>query len=562
MKTENLNRQKLILIGECQGGKTSLMNTLVGGKSFLTEPHTDSTPMVDFQTWKTENKVDFLILDLGGSEVYMNTHHLFLDQQAMYLLVYDHRTYTPQRHHESIGCWMDLLHMLTPGAVVKLVGTQCDQCYPDFIETINSQVKEQVQQQMQRYSDKINEEIRKVKTILSDSQNGLSVVEMQLLKEQMFRLMRLAKNPLRVIGDPTLVSCSEGIKGISELVQNIEIMAVDKELFPNGQKEIPEEWETFRMSLKRLKKYSLTLKEVNQQAAPYNLNVMDCLKYFRDIGDILWYDSIPEMKNTIFYRPRSLVMTLQGLFHHEMESYLNFDKNKVFSSKGGFDCKLFDIVKERFDCSGEISRDLLKCLWFYQNVKYEEFPFLVDLIHRLDLCFPIPQSEIPLHRYDFQPLIVVPFYNKDTQPENITSFWPDNDDMPPGSKELEIVQTFPIFFPSGLFEKLACRIHQHLEYRTDWHDLIFAEMEDGIKLLLARSLDPETYNFMLSTKVRGEDLEKMKEALDHVHRHFLNILINFPGQVWYTKFNSTNCQHLNVSDCFPPGVTKTTQQAF
>ena len=181
MKTENLNRQKLILLGESQSGKTSLMNTLVGGKSYLTEPITDSTPMVDYQTWKTENKVDFLILDLGGSEVYMDTHHLFLDPQAFYLLVYDHRKYTSQHHQAAIGDWLNLLYMLAPGSVVKLVGTQCDQCYPNFVENNRQLVTEEVQRQMQGFQDKIQEEIDKVSQRLGDPKSGLSDVELQLL---------------------------------------------------------------------------------------------------------------------------------------------------------------------------------------------------------------------------------------------------------------------------------------------------------------------------------------------------------------------------------------------
>lgn len=106
-KTENLNRQKLILIGECQCGKTSLMRSMVTGKSFMTREYDDSTAMVDFKAWKTENNVDLLVFDLGGDSVYKNTHQLFLDHQAMYLMVYDHRKYTVQSHHQAIG---QLLH--------------------------------------------------------------------------------------------------------------------------------------------------------------------------------------------------------------------------------------------------------------------------------------------------------------------------------------------------------------------------------------------------------------------------------------------------------------------
>jgi hypothetical protein len=68
--------------------------------------------VVDFKSWRTENNVDFIVVDLAGSEIYQNTHHLFLDSQAMYLLVYDHRKYTAQTHHEQIGKSYDVVLML------------------------------------------------------------------------------------------------------------------------------------------------------------------------------------------------------------------------------------------------------------------------------------------------------------------------------------------------------------------------------------------------------------------------------------------------------------------
>ena len=92
--------------------------------------------------------------------------------------------------------------------------------------------------------------------------------QIQVLKEQLFRLMRLKQNPLRIEGDIAQVTSNEGITGIQELIQNIEIMAVNRELFPNGQREIPRQWEAFRMALKREKAYCLQLNQL--QVSSFN----------------------------------------------------------------------------------------------------------------------------------------------------------------------------------------------------------------------------------------------------------------------------------------------------
>ncbi len=46
MKTENLQRQKLIVMGEAQCGKTSLINAMITGKSALTKAGEDNTALI------------------------------------------------------------------------------------------------------------------------------------------------------------------------------------------------------------------------------------------------------------------------------------------------------------------------------------------------------------------------------------------------------------------------------------------------------------------------------------------------------------------------------------
>ena len=86
-------RQKLILLGAHQSGKTSLLRTMTSGQSKVTSGASESTALIDFRAWTTENKVDFLICDTSGEDVYAHTLHLFLDPNALYVIVYDHRSY-------------------------------------------------------------------------------------------------------------------------------------------------------------------------------------------------------------------------------------------------------------------------------------------------------------------------------------------------------------------------------------------------------------------------------------------------------------------------------------
>ena len=217
-KTENLQRQKLVVLGEAQSGKTSLIRTMAAGKSSLTSGLEESTEVVDFFAWKTDNFVDFLIHDMGGDEVYKTTAPLFIDPKALYLLIYDHRKYTAEKHYDAIGSWLDMLYMYAPGAIVKIVGTQCDQCVPDFTSKTKEQVKEKLDMQIKGYEEKIAQEIVKIGEKVKKAEEEGNEWDVNSLKKQKFRLMMLKRAPLRIQGDVALVSCAEGTDGIQQLV--------------------------------------------------------------------------------------------------------------------------------------------------------------------------------------------------------------------------------------------------------------------------------------------------------------------------------------------------------
>ena len=78
MKTENLQQQKLIILGDAQCGKSSLINAMITGKSALNKSKTDSTDLIEYTIWKTENDVDFLIHDCSGTGLLIHVSNSFI----------------------------------------------------------------------------------------------------------------------------------------------------------------------------------------------------------------------------------------------------------------------------------------------------------------------------------------------------------------------------------------------------------------------------------------------------------------------------------------------------
>ena len=144
IKTENLQRQKIQVIGDSQSGKTSLVRALSLRKSALTYGYSERTRLLQQTLWKTENNVEFVLNDFGGDNTYRLLYKMLLDPKGLVMLVYNAAIFCKENFYNSIGQWLDMLAASTPGIVIKLVGTQVDRLQPedaddeDEIKTIAS----------------------------------------------------------------------------------------------------------------------------------------------------------------------------------------------------------------------------------------------------------------------------------------------------------------------------------------------------------------------------------------------------------------------------------------
>ena len=564
MRTENLQRQKLILLGDGQSGKTSLVHTMISGKSLLTEGISASTKMAEYTTWRTDNDVSFMVLDLGGHSVYKITHPMFLDPTSMYLLVYDHRRYTAQSHYEQLGYWLSLLQVYAPGAIVKIIGTQIDNISEAIGEATLEVVRDKVQKQLEEMNDQIEKELARLDTNLEDAASRKPAEICDVFKKQRAKLEHLKANPLHIYGDIKLTSCEEGIPGVLDLVEELEYLAVDKKLRPRAQRFIPENWRRYRRALKLQEDHCLGWDQVTSLGKKHGIwgnALVECLEFLSETGEVFWFKNIPDLKDTLFHNPRKTVQILGGLFRHDLQGFLNYSENRVFASRGQFTEATFTESKDFLQRCGQVSRPMLQCLWFYLRLDYDNFNLLCELVPKLDLCYLVPQPDIPVRRAEFSQLLVIPSFNVDPHPDDINQdLWTDSPQK--DHIELSVTFTFPIHYPQGLFERLACRVQNLVISRIDWQDVIVAEAEpeedkraegpqSTIQLFLKRSLHPEDFSPVFTLTTRGEQLGSASELLKKVCSHVLSLIKDCPGIVWYVNFDTVNCKDATVADCLP-----------
>ncbi len=125
-RREELYEAKLVLVGEGDVGKTTLLNALTGREPKANEPTTHGVS-IDIQALhlphrkKEGTKIQLNAWDFGGQEVYRATHQFFFSGRSVYLLVWEPRRGVLQCQVED---WLKLLRLrVGPDARVIIVST-------------------------------------------------------------------------------------------------------------------------------------------------------------------------------------------------------------------------------------------------------------------------------------------------------------------------------------------------------------------------------------------------------------------------------------------------------
>lgn len=578
IKTENLQRQKMLVMGESQCGKSTLIMGLVHGISLsaaeeedkgrrskqeeaddnkkknqdsnsennvheIEEKHaevmplTSKTEFIEQTIWKTENMVEFVINDFGGDDAYRISYPLFLDANALVLLVYDHSQYSKETHQISIGQWLDLLSRYTPGVAIKLVGTKTDLSEDFFeVEETADLVQELVKDHLANHLGKLQMQLGQVEKDLKEAKVGPNQDYISHLEGQKKKLEYLISKPVKIIPEIATVSSQEGLPGVSSLVNSIELLAIDTELFPHGQRCIPDLWNKLRARLKRRSGYYLSWEVVEKVASNCHVKedaIENALQYLHDIGEVMWFKNNPGLSKTLFHKPRLLVDLITSLYHHNFNEFFNYDENKVFMSLGKFNKDTFNEAVEIFVKYGQISRPLLSCLWFNHRLTDIKFTELLELMPYLDICYTIPQPEVPTGNNITLPLMVLPWYNKETAENDVVE---DFEKSPPETMNpVTIEYLFPLSLPKGVFERISACLQDHVLTRIDWKNAVYATLEDASFLLLSSTSEQGNSTDSIKLMFKGQSNALPRSSIKIVSQVIANTLHKVEGLVWKIK---------------------------
>ncbi|XP_069132097.1 malignant fibrous histiocytoma-amplified sequence 1 homolog isoform X2 [Argopecten irradians] len=511
----------------------------------------DKTRFIEQTIWRTENSVEFVINDFGGDPTYKMCFPIFLDSKSMVIVMYDHSAYTSDSHHEMVGQWLELLNTHTPGAVVKLVGTKADLCEDDEIKEATCDiVQREVEKQQKCHLENLQKQLAQIQTEIENQkskigENGSNDL-MQHLESEKKKLEGLIKHPIQIDREVSVISSVEGLPGVSSLINQIELMAIDTKLFPHAQRRIPDHWNKFKVKLKQEKSYYLRLKEVKDMALTFDIkgeSLEECLMYLHDIGEVLWFHDIPGMSLILFHKPRLLVDFITTIYRHDFDAFFNYHRNKVFMSKGNFDRKHFEASVEIFLNHGQVSRPMLNCFWFYHQLDYEQFHDILVLMPLLDICYSVPEPPVPLGSNACTPLLVVPWYSQKWAGQDLDNHWQDM--LPQGSKVMSFAYEFPGQLPEGTFERISAALQEVVITRADWRDAILCTTEND-KILLSLGSDNKTEADILSVTVQGNDSDGVESVIRDLTQTITDVVSRIRGLSWKIRAQQHLWDHHNI----------------
>jgi small GTP-binding protein len=130
---QDLKQVKVLVLGKENVGKTTLVKRITGDwglrnkiKSFTlgkgTRVPTDGIEMKRWEPTDMENTVVYF-WDFAGQELYYTTHHFFLSENSINLIVFD---CTKSLEENRLLFWLNSIQSMAPGSHIMIIGSRID----------------------------------------------------------------------------------------------------------------------------------------------------------------------------------------------------------------------------------------------------------------------------------------------------------------------------------------------------------------------------------------------------------------------------------------------------
>jgi internalin A len=128
--SKKLNEAKVLVIGQANAGKTSLVERLIYNNYVSNRKPTNGIKI--YKDWKVaihDRDVQLNVWDFGGQEINHATHQFFLTKRSLYVLMIDS---TLDKEENRIDYWLEKIRILGGSSPVIIVGNKIDERQTDI----------------------------------------------------------------------------------------------------------------------------------------------------------------------------------------------------------------------------------------------------------------------------------------------------------------------------------------------------------------------------------------------------------------------------------------------
>lgn len=492
-------RLKLVLMGMKNAGKTLLRQSVVSKQQDA--KGVQGNKGIEVTNWvaDADRSLTFLVYDLSGKQNYDLIKPFFLSPGALYILVVNIKTYSPNNFYAHVGYFLHLLNAKVPHAVVCMVGTHTDLCRDMEVEEKSLDIHRQIALQekwdtqcLRSLAQQVDQALEQGYIVRTSSPHILFYgVSDKNLRRKKAQLQYMLNHRLQILSPVLCVSCTESQRNIQRLREKLMSVADHREIFPNLHRVLPKSWQMLEELHFKPKDLWLSWWDsarLGLQAGLTEDRLQSALSYLHESGKLLYFEDSLTLKEYVFHNLPRFIAILNVFFQRDESTLLDRllsegergDKGRVslvIEGEKGENLRVAHLQHhvEGFLQHGLLPSNVIRLLLRPLIQTQQDLHLIMELLEKMGICYCInkPRSK-PLNGatvwYKF------PSYVSNEEPH--VEGWVSGSSVSPcqffSVEQLQIEYSFPFLFPPGLFARFSVQINSHVVQRSDGKHQIFA----------------------------------------------------------------------------------------
>ena len=505
---------RIVTLGPPEAGKYSTIESLKSQKPVLVEKR---TRVADWKSWYVTATETVQIYDEGGQNIYRITSPVFNTTNSIPMLMHDAKKVT----HTDLECTSQILRETLqhhPENQIVVVLTHIDEITEETLAKNNTVIKKKFQSVIQKVINAL--EVSACGNVTNKRQL------ISLLEKQKDGLMFFPVSSKTFQGMAELTAFVKGILEKKSVVLPSKWVQLFKMM---SDRDVPY-WNYGELVTLFRKLYSTTAKVF--QRSKIDSKCLAAVTYFRDVGLLLFYDSVPLLNQYVFHKPKFVLNLLKSTFHHDLESQLNYDRSEDLQSK--FKRNELKLMMKQYQQDGLLSGKLLSALWQKHNLDDKNKQALQHLLEAFNLCHQVSIN----HELFYFPW----FVQNNVCPEAATP--PNLHKFDKKVMSVHFECKFVCDIPFNLFEVASVQLQKtatNRKYegeRYAWRDGLLIKI-DTLTCILQRN--NKTATIYVSVCGKAEDADTIWMVMTDVHGDFENSLKPYKGVIEEIYFLCSHC---------------------